>query len=285
MTNTETKKQIQLELLNALAEQEVIYNAEYVGVKAQLNNTMHKELDALALTLTNDQYRMAYDNNIFGYFNLGFVALKYVNAKKLGQFSAKYTALLGEWADTAALIASLKSKVVMARKPSTSTRKTPTRTLDNTGTCPVCGQNVKLDQGRIVNHGYKVEWQMQQGSCFGTGTLPWEVSSQGAVDYRKVLKSGLAALLVQAEGMKDAVSIPVVLACISCLKSQKAWTPESKMFPLAKANAIRSLEQKQRSMKSTIQYYDAKISDWTAQPLPKGPWSCVIEMEPQGAAA
>ena len=276
MTNTETKKQVQLALLNALAEQEVIYNAEYVAVKAQLNNIMHKELDALALALTHDQHRMAYDNNIFGYFNLGHVALKYVNAMKLPQFSAAYTALLGEWMNVSAEIAALKSKVVMARKPSTSTSKTPARTLDNTGTCPVCGQNVKLDQGRIVKHGYKVEWQMQMGSCFGTGTLPWEVSSQGAVEYRKVLQSGLAELVVQAESMKDAVSIPVILACISCLKSQKAWTPESKMFPLAKANAIRNLDQQQLSMKSTIQYYDPRIADWKPQPLPTGP---------QGAAA
>lgn len=63
-------------------------------------------------------------------------------------------------------------------------RKTPPRTLENTGTCSICAKNFKLDDGgKIVSHGYVVQFHQYNGSCFGVSKLPWEVSPQGAIDY------------------------------------------------------------------------------------------------------
>lgn len=72
------------------------------------------------------------------------------------------------------------------------------RTLENTGTCGVCMQNVKLTSAqRVMRHGWQVGGNRQvgrigyswhTGPCFGVGYEPWEVSPKAADEYVKYLK-------------------------------------------------------------------------------------------------
>lgn len=87
------------------------------------------------------------------------------------------------------LITEAKQFVVKGRKPSANPRKTPPRTLENTGTCGCCGKNVKMNEaGELVAHGYTIRWGFQQGNCFGVGYPPHEVSPKCAQDYLKLLR-------------------------------------------------------------------------------------------------
>lgn len=87
-----------------------------------------------------------------------------------------------KWEAIAQLIEKATPLIVKGRK--ISERKTPLRTLENTGTCAVCGQNVKLNKGgKIVNHGHTVEYHQHNGWCMGQYKFPWEVSPEGAIYY------------------------------------------------------------------------------------------------------
>lgn len=91
------------------------------------------------------------------------------------------------------LLNSAKPFIKKGKKPSDRPRKTPPRTIENTGTCPVCGGNYKLsDVGNCVDHGYTIRYGWRQGKCFGVAHLPWEVSPAGAVAYVAWLKNVLA---------------------------------------------------------------------------------------------
>jgi hypothetical protein len=44
------------------------------------------------------------------------------------------------------------------------------------GECQICGRFQKLPNGRLSTHGYTVQWNMFQGTCPGSGELPYEQS-------------------------------------------------------------------------------------------------------------
>ncbi len=83
----------------------------------------------------------------------------------------------------------VKATLTKARKPRTTERETPERTIENTGTCAVCGMNVKRDKrGNIVDHGYRVSWHERQGGCYGVGYPPIELSPKGAENYLAMIR-------------------------------------------------------------------------------------------------
>ncbi len=92
--------------------------------------------------------------------------------------------VLNEWEEASALVKSAKGDVIKGRKPvADSDRKTKIRTIENTGTCPCCGKNVKINGGKMVDHGFTLYYGWRNGNCFGVGRKPWEVSLQGRIDY------------------------------------------------------------------------------------------------------
>lgn len=121
-------------------------------------------------------------------------------------------------------------------------RKTPPRTLENTGTCPICGKSFKLDDsGKIVSHGYVVQWHQHNGSCFGAGKPPWELSPQGAINYVNEY------CLWQKLRIEDLLQILV-------------WSPKTvDRFTLELRSAIRE-----------ITYFQDRIAGWEKKELPVG---------------
>jgi hypothetical protein len=84
----------------------------------------------------------------------------------------------------------VKPTVTKGRKPSENPRKTPERTLENTGTCGICGQNVKREaNGFLYMHGFTIASHCRNGSCYGVGFLPHEVSPDAATSFLKSLKA------------------------------------------------------------------------------------------------
>lgn len=142
----------------------------------------------------------------------------------------------------------LKSVVVKGRKPSDDPNKTPPRTIENTGTCAVCGMNVKLDvEGNIVHHGFQVKWNQRMGKCFGVGYKPFELSPEGAVQYKKFLSSELV------------------------IASRRLERPEYQGATTDKEilSTKRTLEFMVRQLSSDITYYRKKIVGWKLAELPE----------------
>ncbi len=91
---------------------------------------------------------------------------------------------LNRWEEAYEVLNRARKDVIKGRKPSANPRESKIRTIDNTGTCPVCGMNVKLSKnGGIVAHGYNLHFGFQNGNCEGVGCAPWEVSTSGKVAY------------------------------------------------------------------------------------------------------
>lgn len=130
----------------------------------------------------------------------------------------------------------LKPIIQKGRIPSES----PVRTLERTGTCGICGKNVKLDpNGNLWSHGYTLNrsWGMRTQNCFGTGYLPIEVSNESLKDYIQILERYLE-------------SIPNLLSKADAKQSQK-------------------LKFEQKQLPKVIQEYKDQLSSWSPKPLPK----------------
>lgn len=70
------------------------------------------------------------------------------------------------------------------------------RDITNTGTCGICGRNVKLNKSSLylVHHGYtRPGWGMIEGDCYGVHFDPHEVSPEACVEYRKVVQKTLVS--------------------------------------------------------------------------------------------
>ena len=53
------------------------------------------------------------------------------------------------------------------------------------GTCPVCERAIRVRAGKMVHHGYQRPGSGRiVGDCYGVGTPPYEVSSEGTRGYR-----------------------------------------------------------------------------------------------------
>jgi hypothetical protein len=153
----------------------------------------------------------------------------------------------------------IKGTVIKGRKPSTTPRLTPERTIENTGTCSVCGRNVKLStEGRIVDHGYTIRYGFQSGNCFGVGFAPIEISDGGAVAYLDALESHKAS---QEKALPKAVEAAEALAL-----TQKSF--EDNREQRAVRNAPRSIETAIRHLGLDIEMFTKIVAEWDAKPLP-----------------
>ena len=154
------------------------------------------------------------------------------------------------------------SAIIKGRKPSDDPNKTPARTLEGTGTCPVCGRNVKIDERfRIVNHGYEVQYHSFQGGCYGVGYRAWEVSTEGSVAFQAAIikqKARAEELLPSIDGWTSIWS-----------HSRKAHVPAGDpIFARLIADKKQEVEREISYCGSLIADLTKKIEGWKPQPLP-----------------
>jgi hypothetical protein len=173
--------------IEALLDSDIIYNSDYVEMKTALNRTLEQAKAAasavyLAIPYEDrrtDELSDQYYGTVYPHTLPGWLKKLPKTASPTHTAALEAYRSLGAYSAICAKFVAAKTRVVKARKPSTVARKTPARTLDNTGTCACCGQNVKLAGGVIVPHGYTIRWGFQGGGCFGVGYRPIEVSDEG----------------------------------------------------------------------------------------------------------
>lgn len=246
-------REIESFLDQVLAGERPLYNVDFVELKGWLNRRLDEAHEAAQKAylkvvhtpgherseeLQNQYYGTIYPHTLAGWTKKLPKAASPAFAAALEAFRA----VPAEFSPVCEKFLKAKLLVIKSRKPSDRPRVTPERTIDNTGTCSCCGQNVKLDGGRIVAHGYTIRYGYQSGSCAGVGFAPIEVSADGAKAYLRGLEafqSRQQAALVEATRAGE---------------KKRIW----------------SIEADLRSLKIDIHHFTRVVADWAPKALPDG---------------
>lgn len=138
------------------------------------------------------------------------------------------------------------------------------RTRENTGTCPACWGNFKLEDNKLVMHGYKRPgYGFQVGKCFATWAPPLELSVDGAVAYQGYLQEHLDRCEKNLPGYKNGT--------VSSVKDYNGRPvhPGDASYARLVAEAARQLEHEIATLKRDVEFYSTVISVWRERPLPK----------------
>lgn len=267
-------------LLDKLAARK-IWNVDYVEAKYPLERAFEKDARDLRQALMNLAVRNGcsttefhstfpgawsiYESIPYGLYGMASFAKKLSKIKGAMPAGAATMAamLVDDWGEVAGLLfVDLKPFIVKGRKPSENPTKTPPRTLEGTGTCPVCGRNIKITpENRMVHHGYVVRAGGFEGDCFGVGHLAWEISNQGALEFRAYVATSLERL----EAMLKSLPTWPMIFNSSTRKTVKRGEPHFDELIAAKT---RETKFDIRRFGAYIDDLDTKIASWAPDTLP-----------------
>jgi len=172
---------------------------------------------------------------------------------------------------------SVKPIIVKGRKPNENkTEAQIAADLKNTGICAICNHRQKLNEGRLVMHGYEMSDYNHSGyrigKCFGVKFLCYEFSNEANVAYApvlaeqlksykealKTLKSGtIETFIVKRDTYVDHKRVEVN---VTLLKGSDEFSREL-------AGRISRTEAFIGYTKSDIVANNAKITGWMLKPL------------------
>jgi len=138
------------------------------------------------------------------------------------------------------------------------------RTRENTGTCPACWGNYKLNEGRLVLHGYqRPGWGHVVGSCDAEKYPPAETSDSGFKMWLEKLETFLAREQGTMRNIKEGL--------VSQLKGRGGnWIKKGEpSFAMHLDNLTRMTEDSIRTYKNEVQLYHKLIAAWKTRPFPK----------------
>jgi len=142
---------------------------------------------------------------------------------------------------------------------------TPERTIENTGTCPVCSRNIKLTHGVMVDHGYQVPWSRggRTQGCFGVGYPPYEKSPQGCEAYLKALYAIREDMVDQRKLLNSATEIP------HPRKRDEIIREGDPMWKRYLTSAQYQIENSIQMLNKDALETQKRIDDWKLRPLPE----------------
>lgn len=156
-------------------------------------------------------------------------------------------------------------------------RPTSMRSLENTGTCPVCDVNVKLLNGRMIRHGWQVGGQRQRGvlymswhtgPCFGTGYEPWETSPVGK---REFLAQQVRPMLQKSKEWLSLLQARPAQINIGTASKPTMLDPSDLRYE----DELRTLIDRQKrsvaAIEATIKDMEHALATWEKRPLPGTP--------------
>ena len=145
------------------------------------------------------------------------------------------------------------------------------RTLENTGSCPCCFGNYKLEhhavQGQdvatMVLHGYsRPRIGAVVGECMGRGRAPFEFSADGT----RLL---LGLVIMHRTRAADYLASLQAGTVTSISSGKVTFTSESPRWAEQVAGAIATTESEIRSLEGEIRLLTWLIDRWEIRPLPK----------------
>lgn len=209
------------------------------------------------------------------YYGLGGLTVTNFPTKKLAKElttddTAFYKAVqdvVDVWAEISDGFKELKNMIKTGRKPSTTPRKTKERTIENTGTCPCCHRNIKLDGGKIVHHGFEISHGYRNGTCPGVGFKPWEVSVEGKVALLQAKIVRLGSLVQTKDHYINARELVETIGFGKGRESvvREIGTPE---FKRLQDFRLMKNETEIEHIQSDIARLTKEIAGWVRQTLP-----------------
>jgi hypothetical protein len=140
------------------------------------------------------------------------------------------------------------------------------RTREHTGSCPVCFQNIKLSNEKMVLHGYRRPGTgTVHGSCFGVGYPAFELSVKGTKAYREVVENQTDSTERYLKKLKS----DEVESLNTGYRETKVISKGEPGWERALKQAIDSEERNLKSLKETLQDYTNLVTHWKIRPLPK----------------
>lgn len=177
--------------------------------------------------------------------------------------------VVATWTPVAEKFRTLKPLIVKGRKPSATPRTTPVRTLDNTGTCACCGQNVKMSAtGDMVAHGYTIQFGYFSGECFGVGYPPVEVSPAGAIAYRAHLLGFMEDNARKLETLVTTRPALTVNHGTDRRPNVRVHNDGDATYERQFATRVYGYESLLRQVNADVIHFTKVVTNWTARPLP-----------------
>ena len=138
------------------------------------------------------------------------------------------------------------------------------RTRDNTGTCGVCWQNIKLKGDRIVLHGYKRPGTGSvHGDCFGAGYLAFELAPTATKEYLT------QALLPSLEKTRDYIQALKSGKITKITRDGRDVSVGDPSWDYALPKEIESKERSLDGAEAWASVFRELVSHWKERPLPK----------------
>jgi hypothetical protein len=205
--------------------------------------------------------------------------------KKLVKFRAvegpdfdRFITMVGEVAQVADLMKSVKPFIEKGRKPSENPKVID---LSNTGICSVCGGRYKLTlDGKVVDHGFTLprNWGGRSGICFGAKHTAWELSSEGAEAYKEYMEK----ILIETEELLHQLETGGVPSLSENVKIRLGFgkyktevreyhkendpTNYNRVLTKSKASAAQTIS----NLTQDIAKFTKRIAGWKPQPLKHG---------------
>lgn len=187
------------------------------------------------------------------------------------EFYEEVTRFVNFWIEIANLADEAKQYIVMGRKIlPPEERKTKIRTFENTGTCPCCFRNVKMRYGKIVDHGFTVNWGSgygRQGNCFGVDFEPFELSPEGTRRYSAAIQKMIEkerANIARWNAQPEKITVKPKNRFEKEIDYVRG-TPE---YARVIQNFIMNAERAIRYMQSDVDRLDTLVREWKKKPLP-----------------
>jgi hypothetical protein len=184
-----------MELLSSFISSGSIPNSRYNDIKASLNVEMERASRKAREEILNLRAEASDGSELT---NLYYALPDYPHqvkgfSKKLSSYSSvppMVKVLVEDFLLVAKLLETAKPLVKKGKAQSLLPSSKPARTLTNTGTCPICGKNVKLSPcGLLVSHGYSRGEGYHTADCYGRGYEPLEISYVALEDFISMLES------------------------------------------------------------------------------------------------
>jgi hypothetical protein len=151
------------------------------------------------------------------------------------------------------------------------------RSLDNTGTCPACFNNVKIRGGAtIMRHGWQVQGQRSWGSwgntwhsgpCFGTGWPAFELNPEGTTAYRDKSVIPYRERVSKELAKTKRGDSPLMVENWRTRKKETVELADPRYKELLDKK-VREGERAIKDLDETIRTLDSRILGWKETPLP-----------------
>lgn len=257
----------------------IIWNQDFIEIKDALNRKFEKEIRLIqesclkyeegGVRAKSYQFPGVSElywqlNNSLYQMNANIKALARNRKALPGHLCSEMEVLIETWQPIWNLLyVQAKPLIKKGRKPSENPSNSRIRTLENTGTCPVCGKNQKLENGVMVAHGYNLNWGRQEGSCFGVGKKPWEVSPEGAIEYKDALKCSIFNLQKAIENVSSDN-----FCSIWDKRYKNRIGKDNPRFEMLRAEAIRDYSSEIRFNSQAVKSFEKAIAEWKESTLP-----------------